>query len=96
MEPPDDDSFEPRRFSLECDEIANAAFIPSPAIVDHQNVARQRSSERFQEHIDAADVASWQHASRHPTAGYHRFDIRGSTAHWDLRAYAPVCKVGGG
>jgi hypothetical protein len=61
MQPPDHESLQPSSLRLESHEIADARFIESSAIVDHQHVARCSLFERLQENIDAADVSSRRH-----------------------------------
>ena len=61
MQPPDHESLQPSSLSLECHKIADARFVESSAVVDHQHLARCRSFERLQEDIDAADMLSWTH-----------------------------------
>jgi hypothetical protein len=61
MQTPDHHSHQPGGLRLQSHEIADARFIESAAIVDHQHVARSGRSERLQEDIDAADVASGTH-----------------------------------
>ena len=61
MQPPDHESLQPSSLRLERHKIANAGFVESSAVVDHQYLARCRSFERLQEDIDAADMLSWTH-----------------------------------
>jgi len=58
MQPPDHYSVQLSSPSLESHKIADARFIESSAIVDHQHVARRSLFERLQENIDATDMSS--------------------------------------
>ncbi len=58
MQSPDHHSSEPPSLGFQSHEIANAALVESPAVVDYQHVAGLGSYERFEEYIDAADVSN--------------------------------------
>jgi hypothetical protein len=57
VQAPDNDSGQPGGVRLVDHEVADAAFIESPAVVDYQHVAGCRLFERLQEDVDAAHMA---------------------------------------
>jgi hypothetical protein len=55
-------------------QIADAAFIHPPAIIDHQNIARLAVLHRFQEHIHTAEVLGREDVTGNSSAGNHRLN----------------------
>src|SRR3984957_5106851 len=66
MQPPDHDAVQPRRLSLKNHQVADAALIEAPVVVDYQHVARFGPVERLEENIDAAGIAGGTHPPREP------------------------------
>src|SRR5258708_25613260 len=90
MQPPDHDSVEPRSPSLQNHEIADAAFVEPPAIVDHQHVAGSRPFERLQEDIDAADMSNRKRTPSQPAARDHDSYTRWLPTHRDRSTDAAI------
>src|SRR6266851_2744455 len=96
MQPPDHDSVEPRSLSLQNHEIADAALVEPPAIVDHQHVAGSRPFERLQEDIDAADMSSRKRTPSQAAARDHGSYRRWRATHRDVSTNACIRQMGGG
>ena len=57
-------------------QIADAAFIHPPAIIDHQNVARVALLHRFEEYIYAAKMLGREGVTGDSRARNHRLNAR--------------------
>src|SRR5215216_4980429 len=94
MQPPDHQSLQPSSLRLERHQIADARFVESSAVVDHQHVARCSPLERLQEKIDTADMLSRSHPPSQATAWHHRAQSRRRAAYRDLSAKAGIRQMG--
>src|SRR5215216_5404991 len=94
MQPPDHQSLQPSSLRLERHQIADARFVESSAVVDHQHVARCSPLERLQEKIDTADMLSRSHPPSQATAWHHRAQRRRRAADRDLSAKAGIRQMG--
>ena len=65
MRAPDHDPSQSAMLRLERGQIADATFVASAAVVDHQDVARLRALHRFQKNIDTSKMSD-----RHRRAGH--------------------------
>ena len=56
MRSPDHNSRELVSLRFQCCEIADATFVGSTRVIDHQNIARLRRFHCFKKNIDAAEM----------------------------------------
>ena len=96
MEAPDHDSRETATRGLLRHEVADAALVDAAPVVGDQHVSGLRVLDRFEEHVDAADVTGRQHATDESHARRQRLDLRGRAPHFDSGPQAGIGKVGSG
>ena len=96
MQPPDNDSVQPRSLSLQDHQVADAALIEAPVVVGHQHLARCGPFERLEENIDAADMPGRTHPPSQPATGHDRVHTRRRAAYRELSADACIRQMGSG
>jgi len=74
MYAPDHDPSQTGHLRFQRGQIADAAFIHPPAVIDHQHVARLAMLHRFQEHIYAAEVLGREGVTGDSNARNYRLD----------------------
>ena len=74
MYAPNHDPSQTGHLRFQCGQIADAAFIHPPAVIDHQHVAWLAMLHRFQEHIYAADVFGREGVTGDSSARNYRLD----------------------
>ena len=74
MYAPDHDPSQTGHQRFQRGQIADAAFIHPPAVIDHQHVAALAVLHRFQEHIYAAEVLGREGVTGDSSAGNHRLN----------------------
>jgi hypothetical protein len=74
MYAPDHDPSQTGHLRFQRSQIADAAFIRPPTVIDHQYVACLAMLHRFQEHIYAAEVLGREGVTGDSSAGNDRLD----------------------
>jgi len=72
MRSPDDNASQSAVFSLECDQIPDAAFVQPATVVDYQNFAGFRRLHCLQENVDAPKMSDRQRRARETLIARYR------------------------
>lgn len=84
MYAPDHDPSQTGHLRFQRGQIADAAFIHPPAVIDHQHVAWLAMLHRFQEHIDAAEVLGREGVTGDSSARNHSLNAGRRNSERDL------------
>src|SRR2546427_5965602 len=90
MRAPDDDASQFAVFSLQRDQIPDAAFVQAATVVDYQNFAGLRALHCFQKNIDTPKMSDRQRRARETLIGGHRPNARRTDSERNLQAQSGV------
>ncbi len=94
--PPDHDAGQPGQARLEQEQIADARLVLAAAVIDHQHGSRRRIVDRFEDHVDAAEVGHRLGRTRERPALEERHEAGGTLPDGQPEAEGRVGDGGGG
>jgi hypothetical protein len=93
---PNNNTSEPAMLRFQRGQIANAAFVESAAVVDHEDVALFRFAHCFKENVDAAKMSDRKDGAGEPLRGDDGLDAGAGDAEGQLEAQGRVGDERGG
>jgi hypothetical protein len=96
MRAPDDNASQSAVFSLQRDQIPDAAFVQAATVVDYQNFAGLRALHCFQKNVDASKMSDRQRRARETLISRYRPNARRTDSKWDRQAQSGIGDKRGG